>query len=168
MHKFARIPNLLHILALLAVMAMAPAKASLIPFSATIDGAQANAGLGTGSAGMGSATMWLDDLTNNFSWNISWTGLSDVVNAHFHGPAAPNMNAGVEVQIDFSMNPTMGNALLSNQQAEDLMAGLWYINIHTAEFPAGEIRGQVVPEPGIMSLLLVPLVGLIFLRRRRH
>ena len=25
----------------------------------------------------------------------------------------------------------------------DLMAGLWYINLHTAEYPGGEIRGQV-------------------------
>jgi hypothetical protein len=27
----------------------------------------------------------------------------------------------------------------------DLQAGKWYLNIHTAKFPNGEIRGQVEP-----------------------
>ncbi|MEH6710288.1 CHRD domain-containing protein [Paraglaciecola polaris] len=168
MHKYCKIPNILHILALLAVITMAPAKADLISFSATLDGAQANAGAGSGSLATGSATMWLDDMTNNFSWNIGWSGLDEVVAAHFHGPAAPDANAGVEVAIDFTMNPTMGNAILNDQQVGDLLAGLWYINIHTADFPGGEIRGQVVPEPDVLSLLLVPLIGLIYVRRRRR
>lgn len=30
-------------------------------------------------------------------------------------------------------------------QAEQLIAGDWYINIHTADHPAGELRGQVSP-----------------------
>ena len=34
---------------------------------------------------------------------------------------------------------------LTQAQAADLMAGRWYLNIHTAANPGGEIRGQVVP-----------------------
>jgi hypothetical protein len=36
-----------------------------------------------------------------------------------------------------------GSAILTDTQAEDLMAGKWYVNIHTAAHKAGEIRGQV-------------------------
>ena len=37
-----------------------------------------------------------------------------------------------------------GSATLTDAQAEELMAGKWYVNIHTAANKAGEIRGQVV------------------------
>jgi len=36
-----------------------------------------------------------------------------------------------------------GAATLTDTQAEDLMAGKWYVNIHTATYKAGEIRGQL-------------------------
>ena len=58
-------------------------------------------------------------------------------------------------------------------QAADLLAGLWYINIHTAAFPGGEIRGQVrqvtstVPEPGTLALFGIGLFGIGLAKRRR-
>ena len=178
MKKNSSISAALSVLAFLAMAVALPSHATLIPFSATIDGAQANAGAGTGSTETGMATMFLDDNTNEFSWDISWTGLTDpisglsiVTNAHFHGPAGPGANAGVALGFDFSSNPAIGSTFLTTpQQAADLLAGLWYINIHTAANPGGEIRGQVtrVAEPGTSSLLLVSLAGLLYLRRKRH
>jgi hypothetical protein len=41
-------------------------------------------------------------------------------------------------------SPLVGTASLNDGQIGDLRAGLWYINVHTAKYPAGEIRGQVV------------------------
>ena len=38
---------------------------------------------------------------------------------------------------------TIGVDPLTDAQAEELMAGKWYVNIHTAANKAGEIRGQV-------------------------
>ena len=76
------------------------ASAGLIYLEASLDGAQANAGLGTGSPGTGSATMTLDDTSNLFSWDISWAGLfTPVIVGHFHGPALPAQNAGVQVDL---------------------------------------------------------------------
>ena len=37
-----------------------------------------------------------------------------------------------------------GSATRTESNAAGLMAGRWYVNLHTAAYPAGEIRGQVV------------------------
>lgn len=145
------------------------ANAALIKFSATIDGPQASAGAGTGSLATGIGMAWLDDVTLDFSWDVSWTGLLNVSAAHFHGPAAFGINAGVQIPTNIALNPSIGNAVLTAQQATDLMDGLWYINIHTATFPGGEIRGQVlvdVATPASILLLGPAILGLGLLRRR--
>jgi hypothetical protein len=36
-----------------------------------------------------------------------------------------------------------GSATLTDAQAEELMAGKWYVNVHTAANKGGEVRGQV-------------------------
>jgi len=54
--------------------------------------------------------------------------------------------AGVEVPITGDLtSPITGSASVTDAQAADLRAGKWYVNVHTAANPGGEIRGQVVP-----------------------
>ena len=148
------------------------ANAAIINLDAVIDGAQANAGAGTGSLSTGSATMTFDTVTSLFSWNVTWTPLvSGETAAHFHGPALPNQNAGVQVGIGVTSNPAIGQATLSAPQQNDLLGGLWYINIHSNTNPGGEIRGQVnvVPIPAAVWLFSSGLIGLIgFARRKAH
>ena len=147
------------------------AQATVIDLFATIDGAQANAGAGTGSAATGSATMTFDDVSSLFSWDISWSGLEGTVTvAHFHGPATPGQNAGVQVDIGAISgltSPSIGSTVIGTGQAADLLAGLWYVNIHSTQDPGGEIRGQVqvVPVPAAAWLLLSAL-AMLRVRRR--
>ncbi|HEY9199841.1 MAG TPA: CHRD domain-containing protein [Gammaproteobacteria bacterium] len=148
------------------------AQAAIINLYATLDGTQevpANASLGTGTA-----TILFDDVSNQLDWNISYSGLTGAATAaHFHGPAAAGVNAGVQVNIGTLSggltSPMIGSTTITSVQEADLLAGLWYINIHTAMYPGGEIRGQVqvVPLPAASWLLASGLAGLIGWRQTR-
>ena len=99
------------------------------------------------SSGTGTLTATLDTTTNELTYHVTFDGLTgDATAAHFHGPAAPGANAGVQVPVKTSpiASPIDGTATLTPEQAKDLLDGKWYFNIHTAANPGGEIRGQVV------------------------
>lgn len=98
--------------------------------------------------GSGNATITLDKSTKTLSWTVTYGGLTGPVRgAHFHGPAAPTANAGVVVPITVSASPMSGSAQLNDAQMADVLAGRWYVNVHTAAHPGGEIRGQVTVAP---------------------
>jgi CHRD domain-containing protein len=98
------------------------------------------------SAGTGTADMDYDAASKKLSWTVTYSGLSGPATAaHFHGPAEAGKNAGVAVAIpNATSSPVKGEATLTDAQAADLISGKYYINIHTAANPGGEIRGQVV------------------------
>ena len=91
----------------------------------------------------------LNKRTNMLSWTVTYSGLSGpVTGAHFHGPAMAGQNAGVAVPITGSLaSPIKGDATLTAAQVAELMAGRWYLNLHTAVHPNGEIRAQVDSQP---------------------
>jgi hypothetical protein len=97
------------------------------------------------SAGKGTADIDYDAASKKLSWKVTYSGLSGPATAaHFHGPAEAGKNAGVAVAIpNATASPAEGSATLTDAQAADLMAGKYYVNIHTAANPGGEIRGQV-------------------------
>ena len=99
----------------------------------------------TTTSGKGTADIDYDAATKKLSWKVNYSGLSGPATAaHFHGPAEAGKNAGVAVPISNpASSPVEGSATLTDAQAADLMAGKYYVNIHTAANPGGEIRGQV-------------------------
>ena len=99
----------------------------------------------TTTAGKGTADIDYDPASKKLSWKLTYSGLSGPPTAaHFHGPAEPGKNAGVAVAIpNATSSPAEGSATLTDAQAADLMAGKYYVNVHTAANPGGEIRGQV-------------------------
>ena len=95
------------------------------------------------SGGSGTGKVELDG--NVIKWNVSYSGLTGPVTAgHFHGPAQPGANAGVVVPFAGPLaSPIIGSATLTPAQVDQVKQGLWYINLHTAANPGGELRGQV-------------------------
>ena len=99
----------------------------------------------TTSTGTGSADVDYDPATKKLTWTLTYSGLTGPASAaHFHGPADVGKNAGVKVAIpNATSSPAEGSATLTDEQAADFTAGKYYINVHTAAKPGGEIRGWV-------------------------
>lgn len=121
-----------------------PAFAETVLITATLSGTDevpAN-----DSPGMGTVDGTYDTESNVFAYRIDYSGLSgEATAAHFHGPAAPGATAPPSVPIDGTLaSPIVGTATLSDSQESELLGGMWYFNVHTAQYPDGEIRGQLV------------------------
>jgi CHRD domain len=120
------------------------------------------------ASGTGRVTATYDTATKILSWNGSYSGLTGPATAaHIHGPAAAGANARLVVWISENIgqcnrgecvskadaktppmaSPFQGSAQLNDAQVSELMAGMFYVNIHTHAYPAGEIRGQLVKAP---------------------
>ena len=129
---------------LVAVLLAGPGSAETVKLQATLT---ASAQVPPAdSKGSGSATVSYETSSKTLDWKITYENLTgDPTAAHFHGPAAIGKNAGPVVPITGSLtSPIHGSATLTDAQAKELLAGLWYINVHTVANPGGEIRGQVV------------------------
>ena len=140
----------------LAVVAMAlalalgssPAAADNIFFEANMDVAQATTAQ-TGASGSGSVRVTLDPDTNTIEWDLAFSGLVDgsqsAIAAHFHKGA---VGVAGPIEIDISTgalkSPNFGSATITDLQKADLIAGDWYVNVHSSNSPGGEIRGQVL------------------------
>ena len=98
------------------------------------------------SAATGKAEVTYDDASKMLTWTITYSGLSgNATAAHFHGPAKEGENAGPMVPITQLDSPMKGSATLTEDQSQALKGGKMYVNVHTAKYPDGEIRGQLAP-----------------------
>jgi CHRD domain-containing protein len=86
-----------------------------------------------------------DSSSMKFAYTVTYKGLSGPATAaHFHGPAKPGANAGPVITLSAPLDsPITGEGTLTKAQADDLANGMWYLNVHTAAHPPGEIRCQL-------------------------
>lgn len=158
----------------LMLAAVGSAYGNLIHYSVTLDGTQEP--IPSGSPATGLASLTLDDVAETLAVDLSFSGLTaPSTNAHIHCCAPPGVAGPVIIPFipaGFVIGTTSGTfshvfALAPGQVAQ-IESGLSYINIHTGNFPAGEIRGQIVPEPGMLALLAVAVIALAIVRRKRR
>ncbi|HSS19551.1 MAG TPA: PQQ-dependent sugar dehydrogenase [Pyrinomonadaceae bacterium] len=94
------------------------------------------------STATGNATLVLSPDETSATVSLNFSGLSSPqTDAHIHGPAAPGVAAGVLFPLP-SGQVSDFKITLTAAQAQDLKNGLWYVNVHSSNFPSGEIRGQ--------------------------
>ena len=134
-----------------------------------------NASPGTG---LGTFTLSADQSTLDVLLFFSGLVALDTA-AHIHCCAPPGVNAAVRLNLTgFPLGVTSGSYSHTFTLATDLvgitpadfvtglLGGQTYANIHTSQFPGGEIRGQIVPEPSMLGLIVLGLAGIGVLRRR--
>ena len=107
-----------------------------------IDGAQQ----GTNSAGTGLMTGTVDLGTQVLTFDLTFSGLSsNQTAAHIH-QGVPGLNGGIHFNIGTGQQ-TGTTWAMSAPDMQLLLDGILYVNIHTVNFPGGEIRGQITPAP---------------------
>src|SRR5713226_7165161 len=143
-------------------------------FTANLNGAQETPP--NSSTATGTATLLLDPDETTARVSLNFRGLSSAeTGAHIHGPGGP----GVIAPILFPLtNGNLSDFLISLTATDvaNLKNGLLYINVHSSNFPNGEIRGQFqggssasslqfnsatsyVPETGGSALITVTRLG---------
>jgi glucose/arabinose dehydrogenase len=110
-------------------------------FVANLDGSQELPPVATNARGTATLLLNADETTALVSLRFgNLTGAETF--AKIHGPAAPGQTASPEFDLPSAGNFTNFQITLTPQQVSDLKAGLFYVNIRSVAFPAGEIRGQ--------------------------
>jgi len=148
MAKTLRLKQFLFIaLAGLLVTAVSCKKDTVDPnvkFVATINGA--NETPANSSTATGTATLTFNKDTKIFTIVVNFSGITATA-SHIHKGAA-----GVPGDVIFGFTPPITSPInytsvaLDATQEADLNANLYYINIHSSAFPAGEIRGQLIKQ----------------------
>lgn len=143
------------VLLLLAAFAASAATAlsQVIELRATINAAQEVPA--TTSPATGSAIMFYDLRTNKFDLLVSISNMSNLAtNSHLHEAAAgtnggPVTGLGGETAYTRSGNnltATFRDVTYGGDRLKLIQGGAYY-NIHSVQFPGGEVRGQLVPQP---------------------
>jgi hypothetical protein len=123
------------------------AKADVIDFVANLNSICAE----TTSTATGFGVFSLNTQTGLFTWNIEHT-VENSTFAHIHGPIAQacGSQGGGQIVIDLgAFSPMTGTRVLNATKQQEVLNGLWYVNVHTDKFVAGEISGVIVRAPEI-------------------
>lgn len=117
-----------------------------VKFKAVMNGA--NEVPANNSSATGEANAVFNTQTKILTVTITYTGLSSALTVwHIHKAAAgvngsPVFDLGIPQPSGFVYT----SVALTAEQETDLNSGLYYVNLHTANYSSGEIRGQLLKQ----------------------
>jgi hypothetical protein len=119
----------------------APGNRRLVAF---LDRVQEGHDAASGVTAFGCGRFEVDTAANTVCFHIVFTPLpSGETVAHIHGPAASGATAPPKFTLPAG-NPKIGTWNYLESDEADILAGNMYVNVHSNDFPSGEIRGQMV------------------------
>jgi hypothetical protein len=142
-------------------------KATLTPGAEVL---QNGSSAGVVSSASGTWIGTLDPSSNTLTWTMTFQGLtSNAIQSHIHGPAPATTTANVVLNFqtlpgsNLTTGATSGGSTgslsilaaaaptaltISGDSIKKLMdAGQAYVNVHSDNYKAGEIRGQITRQP---------------------
>ncbi|MDP3357751.1 MAG: CHRD domain-containing protein [Lutibacter sp.] len=114
-----------------------------VTFKAVLNGASESTP--NASTATGTSTLTFNTTTKIFTITIAHT-IAAATNGHIHKGAIGVSGSPVFPFVSFTSPITYTSIALDASQEADLNAGLYYVNIHSAAFPGGEIRGQLIKQ----------------------
>jgi hypothetical protein len=101
----------------------------------------------SGTAGTGTADLKLKKKKKKVCFNISFQGLSSPTTASHIHKGDPGVNGEIKVELftGAQTSPVEGCVHASKGTIKKIAKHpkKYYVNVHTSDFPAGEIRGQL-------------------------
>jgi len=102
----------------------------------------------TDEDGTGSALITLDPDAGTACWELTVEGIEPATQSHIH-VGAEGVSGDVVVPLDVDGFEGSSEGCVEAQDADLLQTIIddqsgYYVNVHTADFPAGAIRGQLV------------------------
>ncbi len=162
----------------IAALASSSAQAAVIRFIVPMDALQEVNGSGVGNqgepGGVGSATLFINDVTNTVtgSFTPGANVTTPITGFHIH-QAVVGLNGGIVVD----MVPLLTGGSVTDADLASVLAtpANFYVNAHNAARPGGTVRGQMnaaqavtVPEAGTSLLIgAAGMLGLVMVRRRK-
>ena len=128
----------------------------ILQMTARLSGSNEVPAVMTDAQGVGIFT--LDSRKNTLSIDVSVAGLSgDITGIHVHEGAVGN-NGGVVYNLTNSVSGNRVRAVLrglTSDEVSKFLSGAFYLNVHTAANPGGEIRGQILLETDFRYMALL-------------
>ncbi len=165
------------VLGLAALIALsAPSQAAVIRFIVPLDFSQEVINSAGQPGGTGTATLFIDDVTNSVSGSATFSGVTQPLSGfHIHSGIAGAIG-GVVVNLQ----PILSGGTVTDADLANVLANPagHYVNAHNVDAPNGAVRGQmnaaqavVVPEAGTLPLAASALavlgsVGVVARRRK--
>jgi hypothetical protein len=122
-------------------------------FTATLSGTNEIPPNNSPATGTGTFTL----VANVFAYQVFMPLPFVPTGAQIHGPALPGQNTNALFALDGPMFVTpvpgggdggyafTGSRTVSGAEVAQLFSGMWYVNVFSAAFPDGELRGQILP-----------------------
>lgn len=114
-----------------------------IVFKATLSGAQEAPA--TNSTRTGTATLVYDSVSKVYTLTVTHD-VPNPTNGHVHKGVIGVSGPVIFPFASFTSPINYTSPKLDATQEADLKSNSYYVNIHTAAFPAGEIRGQLIRQ----------------------